>query len=423
DVAAIGITNQRETAILWDRRTGEPVCNAIVWQCRRTHPYCEEIKKRGLEPYIKENTGLLADAYFSATKIMWMLDHVPGVRERAEAGEILFGTVDTWLLWKLSGGRAHATDRTNASRTMLFNIKTLEWDERLLNELNIPRAILPEVKSSAEIYTTAQILGCEIPVAGIAGDQQSALFGQQCFSKGETKNTYGTGCFLLMNTGGEPCFSKNGLITTVAASAGAKTKYALEGSVFMGGAILQWLRDGLGIINSASESEACAIRAKNNGGVYIVPAFAGLGAPHWDMYARGAVFGLTRGVNKDHIVRAALESIAYQTKDVLDAMQADTGVTLKELKADGGASANNFLMQFQADILNAEVVCTDTAEATATGAAYLAGLGAGMWKDANGLKPHAVRRRFVPSIESAAKETLLNKWAKAVERSLQWETQ
>ena len=422
DVAAIGITNQRETTIMWDKRTGKPVYNAIVWQCRRTSAYCEDLKKRGLEHYIKKATGLVIDAYFSATKIMWILDNIPGVRERAEAGDILFGTVETWLIWNMSGGRVHVTDYTNASRTMFFNINTLTWDEKLLSEMNIPRAILPDVKSSCGICATANILGREIPIAGIAGDQQAALFGQQCFSRGDAKNTYGTGCFLLMNTGTEPIMSKNGLITTIAAGFGETVSYALEGSVFTGGAALQWLRDELNIISTAAESEQCALSVGDSAGVYMVPAFSGLGAPRWDMRARGALFGITRGANRNHIVRAALESIAYQTKDVLDAMQSDTGVELMELKADGGASANNFLMQFQSDILNKDVVCADTTEATALGAAYLAGLAAGVWKNTEELiSRRASERRFRPDMSSEQRDALLRGWLRAAERSLFWE--
>ena len=422
DVAAIGVTNQRETTIMWDKRTGKPVCNAIVWQCRRTVSYCEELTQRGLAPYIKEATGLVPDAYFSATKIMWILDNVPGVREKADAGEILFGTVDTWLIWNLSGGRAHVTDCTNASRTMLFNINTLSWDDRLLAEMNIPRAILPEVISSGEICATLNIFGRDIPVAGIAGDQQAALFGQQCFSRGDTKNTYGTGCFLLMNTGGKPVISGSGLVTTVAIALGGTVTYALEGSVFTGGAVVQWLRDELKIINSAGESEQCALSVGDSAGVYIVPAFSGLGAPRWDMRARGALFGITRGANRNHIIRAALESIAYQTKDVLDAMQADTGVELRELKADGGASANDFLMQFQSDILNKDVLRSETTEATALGAAYLAGLATGVWKDTGELTGRrTMERRFTPGMSPGSRDTLLRGWTRAVERSLNWE--
>ena len=422
DVAAIGITNQRETTIMWDKNTGKPVYNAIVWQCRRTYPYCEQLRKRGLEPYIKEATGLVIDAYFSATKIMWILDNIPGVRERAEAGDILFGTVDTWLIWNLSGRRVHVTDQTNASRTMLYNINTLQWDKRLLAELNIPEAILPAVKSSSEVYATVNMLGRDIPVSGIAGDQQAALFGQQCFSKGDAKNTYGTGCFLLMNTGDTPITSRNGLLTTIALSLGGEVRYALEGSVFTGGAVIQWLRDEMKVLDTAAQSELCANSVSDSAGVYIVPAFSGIGAPYWDMRARGAMFGITRGANRNHIVRAALESIAYQTKDVLDAMQADTGIRLAELNADGGASANNFLMQFQSDILNINVQCPETTEATALGAAYLAGLAVGVWENTEELRNHRrIARRFVPNMDAAQRESLLSGWIKAVERCLCWE--
>jgi len=421
-VAAIGITNQRETTIMWDRHTGKPVCNAIVWQCRRTYPYCEQLRARGLEPYIKGATGLVIDAYFSATKIMWILDNIPGVRERAQAGDILFGTVDTWLIWNLSGGRAHVTDNTNASRTMLFNINTLSWDEKLLAEFDIPHYILPEVRSSGEVCATASVLGKDIPIAGIAGDQQAALFGQQCFHKGDAKNTYGTGCFLLMNTGDKPVMSSNGLLTTVAIGPGGAVRYALEGSVFTGGAVLQWLRDELKLIDTAAQSELCANRVDDCAGVYIVPAFSGLGAPYWDMRARGAMFGITRGANRDHIVRAALESIAYQTKDVLDAMQEDTGEKLKELNVDGGASANSFLMQFQADILGINVVCPGTTEATALGAAYLAGLATGVWKDTEELiERRRIKRWFSPNISEEQRVKLLCGWTRAVERCLLWE--
>lgn len=420
-IAAIGITNQRETVIMWDRHTGKPVYNAIVWQCRRTYPYCEELKQRGLEPYIKESTGLVIDAYFSATKIMWILDNAPGVREKAKAGDILFGTVDTWLIWNLSGGKTHVTDCTNASRTMLFNINTLKWDDKLLKEMNIPREILPDVRSSSEVYAVANVLGRDIPISGIAGDQQAALFGQRCFYEGDTKNTYGTGCFLLTNTGEKPIYSKAGLLTTIAISLGDKIQYALEGSVFTGGAVIQWLRDELGILKTAEESEQYAWSVSDTAGVYIVPAFSGLGAPWWDMSARGAILGITRGANKSHIVRAALESIAYQTKDVLDAMQADEGFDIFELKADGGASANDFLMQFQADVLNRQVLRYSTTEATALGAAYLAGLATGVWKDIDELDEFQVEERwFTPGISASQREELLSGWKRAVERSLKW---
>jgi len=420
NIAAIGITNQRETTILWDKHTGKPVYNAIVWQCRRTATICEELIKHGLAEYINETTGLMVDAYFSATKIMWILDNVPGVRKKAEAGEILFGTVDTWLIWNLSGGKVHVTDYTNASRTMLFNINTLTWDEKLLNEFNIPRAILPEVKSSGGIKATTNILGKDIPIAGIAGDQQAALFGQRCFNAGDVKNTYGTGCFLLMNTGDKLVRSKNGLITTIAAGLELqKPQYALEGSIFTAGAVIQWLRDELKIIENAAESETLALEVEDNAGVYIIPAFSGLGAPYWDMHARGTIFGITRGTNRAHIVRAALESIAYQTKDILDAMQEDTGIGINELNVDGGAGANNFLMQFQADILGKTVSRPGTTEATALGAAYLAGLSVGVWKNTDELKSHSEKgTKFAPRISSEERERLYRGYKEAIKRTL-----
>ncbi|MCL1913550.1 MAG: glycerol kinase GlpK [Eubacteriaceae bacterium] len=422
DIAAIGITNQRETTIVWDRHTGLPVYNAIVWQCRRTSSYCEDILAKGLGPYIKQATGLVVDAYFSATKIMWILDNVPMAREKAENGDLLFGTVDTWLAWKLSGGNTHVTDYTNASRTMLYNIDKLCWDEKLLAEFKIPACMLPEVKTSSETYCATSVLGCVIPVAGIAGDQQAALFGQCCFDKGEAKNTYGTGCFLLANTGNKHVVSNNGLITTIAASFGGDVQYALEGSVFVAGAVIQWLRDELKIIPSAAASEQYAISAGSNGGVYIVPAFSGLGAPYWDMYARGAILGITRGTNQHHFARAALESIAYQTKDVLGAMAADMGSNLSQLKVDGGASSNNFLMQFQADILDIEILRPMNTEATALGAAYLAGLAIGFWKDTNELKQgFRVEKLFSPSMGEQQRIVLLDGWQRAVERSRGWE--
>ncbi|MCL2226144.1 MAG: glycerol kinase GlpK [Oscillospiraceae bacterium] len=421
EFAAIGIANQRETTIMWDKATGKPVYNAIVWQCRRTSHYCEDLKKRGLEAYIKKTTGLVIDAYFSATKIMWILDNVPGARKRADAGEILFGTVDTWLVWNLSGGRAHVTDCTNASRTMLFDIHAQQWDEKLLNELNIPRSILPEVRSSSEMCAIANVLGKDIPISGLAGDQQAALFGQACFAEGDAKNTYGTGCFLLMNTGDRPINSRSGLITTIAISRGGKVQYALEGSVFSAGSVIKWLRDELNMIKTAEESEKCAQSVKDSAGVYIVPAFSGLGAPWWDMQARGAMFGITDGANKNHIIRAALESIAFQTKDVLDAMQADIGFDIMTLKADGGASANNFLMQFQADILNRDVMRAETTEATALGAARLAGLAVGMWEDIEELCDLRCKDRlFKPSMGTQQRGNLLNGWKSAVGRSLGW---
>ena len=422
EVAAIGITNQRGTTILWDRKTGRPVYNAIVWQCRRTADICEDLKKQGLEEYIRENTGLLIDAYFSGTKIKWILDHVEGLRERAERGEILFGTVDTWLIWKLTGGEVHVTDYTNASRTMIYNIKTLDWDDTILKALDIPRCMLPQVCNSSEVYGTVNIGGVNIPIAGIAGDQQAALFGQTCFQKGEAKNTYGTGCFLLMNTGEEMYLSQNGLLTTIAIGLGGKVQYALEGSVFVGGAVIQWLRDELRFLGDAKDSEYFATQVEDNGGVYLVPAFTGLGAPHWDMYARGAIFGLTRGAGRNHIIRAALEAIAYQTKDVLDAMVADTGIDLRELKVDGGASANNFLMQFQADILGRSIRRPMIRETTALGAAYLAGLAVGFWKDLGDIKNQwTLDKIYSPQMEGTQREKLLKGWKKAVSRAKNWE--
>ena len=370
EIAAVGITNQRETTIVWDKNTGEPIYNAIVWQCRRTADICEELKSQGLEDYINDTTGLKIDAYFSGTKIKWILDNVEGAREKAKRGELLFGTVDTWLVWKLTDGKAHITDRTNASRTMLYDINKLCWDKKLLEILDIPESMLPEVCSSGEVYGSVNVLGREIPIAGIAGDQQAALFGQKCFMPGDVKNTYGTGCFLLMNTGETPYRSKNGLLTTIAATVkDERVHYALEGSVFVGGAVIQWVRDELGLIATSRESEECALKVSDSAGVYIVPAFAGLGAPYWDMYARGTICGLTRGSNKNHIVRAALESIAYQSDDLICAMRADTQIDIGNIRADGGAAANNFLMQFQSDISGIDVTCPDCGEATALGAA------------------------------------------------------
>ena len=384
EIAAIGITNQRETTIVWDKNTGEPVYNAIVWQCRRTAGIVEELKKdEEFVEYVKDNTGLLLDAYFSGTKIKWILDNVEGAREKADKGELLFGTVDTWLVWKLTNGKVHVTDYTNASRTMLYNIKDLKWDEKILNKLNIPKSLLPEVKNSSEVYGYANLGGTggvRVPIAGMAGDQQCALFGQTCFDEGSVKNTYGTGCFLLMNTGEKMIRSKNGLLTTIAVGIDGKVQYALEGSVFVGGAVIQWIRDELKLVNDAADTEYFAKKVKDNGGVYIVPAFTGLGAPHWDMYARGAIFGLTRGANRNHIIRAALEAIAYQSRDLIDAMQEDSGCKLTSIKVDGGASRNNLLMQFQADITGSEVVRPIITETTALGAAYLAGLAVGFWK-------------------------------------------
>ena len=415
EIAAVGVTNQRETTVLWEKSTGKPIYNAIVWQCRRTADLCEDLKARGYEEYIRKTTGLPIDAYFSGTKIKWILDNVEGAREKAEKGDLLFGTVDTWLIWKLSGGRIHVTDYTNASRTMLFDIHKLCWDKKLLEILDIPESILPEVKKSSEIYGGINILGENIAVSGIAGDQQAALFGQRCFSKGDTKNTYGTGCFLLMNTGKKAVDSKHGLITTIAATDEDKPDYALEGSVFVGGAVIQWLRDELKLITTAAESEECAKAVENSGGVYIVPAFAGLGAPYWDMYARGTITGLTRGSNKNHIVRAALESIAYQSEDLINAMRLDSGLELAFIRADGGAANNSFLMQFQADISATKIIKPQCAEATALGAAYLAGLAVGFWKDKSEiLKIPSNQTEYVPSIANSRRKELLMGWGKAI---------
>ncbi|WP_024615589.1 glycerol kinase GlpK [Clostridium sp. Ade.TY] len=425
DVAAIGITNQRETTIIWDKNTGEPIYNAIVWQCRRTASICDSLEQIGMKDYIKESTGLILDAYFSGTKIKWILDNVEGAREKAEKGDLLFGTVDTWLVWKLTNGKAHITDYTNASRTMLFNINTLQWDEKILKELNIPKSILPEVKNSSEIYGYTNLGGkggVRVPISGIAGDQQAALFGQACFTKGSAKNTYGTGCFLLMNTGEEKVESKNGLLTTIAIGLNGKVQYALEGSVFVGGAVIQWIRDELMLVSDAQDTEYFAKKVKDNGGVYVVPAFVGLGAPHWDMYARGAIFGLTRGSNRNHIIRAALESIAYQSKDVLNAMEEDAGIKIDVLKVDGGASKNDFLMQFQADILETEVTRPIITETTALGAAYLAGLAVGFWKDKEEIaKSWYASENFKPKSEKEQIEKLYLGWKKAVKRVSGWE--
>lgn len=421
EIAAIGITNQRETAIVWDRRTGKPVYNAIVWQCRRTADIVEQIRADGLTDYIQQATGLIPDAYFSATKIKWILDHVEGARELAQQGHLLCGTVDTWLVWKLTEGRVFATDHTNASRTMLYNIRSLQWDSRLCQYFGIPLSMLPEVKSSSADYGSVSILGRQIPICGIAGDQQAALFGQACFRAGDVKNTYGTGCFLLMNTGNRFITSQNGLLTTIAASAGGPVQYALEGSVFVGGALIQWLRDELRLISDASDSEYFARKAGSNNGVYIVPAFTGLGAPYWDMYARGSIFGLTRGTNRNHIIRAALEAIAYQTMDVIGAMEQDTGLTIHRLKVDGGASKNNFLMQFQADIIGATVQRAQVMETTALGAAYLAGLYAGVWESTEDIiRSWSMDREYVPSMEQEEKAHLSAKWHKAVQMCAGW---
>jgi glycerol kinase len=425
DIASIGITNQRETTILWNKLTGEPVYNAIVWQCRRTSDMIQNIKASGLDRVIKEHTGLIPDAYFSATKIKWIFDNVEGVKEEAEKGNILFGTVDTWLIWKLTGGKVFATDYTNASRTMLFDIKRLIWDEEILNALDIPMSILPEVKPSSHIFglTEKGLLGGKITIGGVAGDQQAALFGQGCYEKGEVKNTYGTGCFLLMNTGDTPITSDNGLLTTIAASSEkGKVQYALEGSVFVAGAAIQWLRDELQIIRAAAETEEAALSVKDTNGVYVVPAFSGLGAPYWDQYARGTIVGMTRGFNKNHLIRATLESIAYQNYAVLKAMEQDAGVEIKRLKADGGASSNNFLMKFQADILGIEVIRPSYVETTALGAAYLAGLAAGFWKDREEIKSNGIAPEiFSPDMEETIRANKLQGWNKAVKRSFEWE--
>ena len=423
DIAAIGITNQRETTIVWDKAIGEPVHHAIVWQCRRTSEYCDELRARGLTARFREKTGLVLDAYFSATKLHWLLENVPGVRERAAKGELLFGTVETWLIWKLTGGRAHVTDYSNASRTMLFNINTLDWDEEILAELNIPRSMLPKPLPSSGLFgtTDTSLLGGEIPITGAAGDQQAALFGQTCFQPGEAKNTYGTGCFLLMNTGEKPVFSQNGLVTTIAWGLGEKVTYALEGSIFVAGAAIQWLRDEMKLIANAAESEAVAQEVADTNGCYVVPAFTGLGAPYWDQYARGAIVGLTRGCNRAHIVRATLDSLTYQTYDVLNAMRADSGIALASLKVDGGASANNYLMQTQADVIGAPVLRPTCVESTAMGAAYLAGLAVGFWRDqAEIRKIWAVDRTFEPQLDAKSRDARLHGWHRAVQRAFDW---
>ncbi len=421
DIAAIGITNQRETTIVWDRHTGKPVYNAIVWQCRRTAPICEQLCYDGYKDYIRETTGLVVDAYFSGSKIKWILDNVPGARERAEAGDLLFGTVDTWLLWKLTEGRVHATDYTNASRTMLFDIHKLDWDEKLLNALDIPKSLLPKVYKSAHHYGICNLCGADIPIGGMAGDQQAALFGQTCFEKGEGKNTYGTGCFLLCNTGSEAVDSKNGLVTTLAAT-DDEVQYVLEGSVFIGGAVMQWLRDEMKMITTAAEAGQIAASVSDNGGVYLVPAFAGLGAPHWDMYARGTIVGLTRGSGRAHIVRAAEECIAYQSMELLDAINADLGAPMSSLRADGGASRDKFLMQFQADVLNIPVVLPQNKETTALGAAFLAGLTVGVYADKQDIKRRvAPAEVYNPQMDSDTRNALKKGWYRAVQRALAWE--
>ena len=416
-IAAIGITNQRETTIVWDKKTGEPVYNAIVWQCRRTSGYCDDLKEKGLSGIIRQKTGLVIDAYFSATKIKWILDNVPGARRRAENGELLFGTVDTWLIWKLTKGRAHVTDYSNASRTMMYNINDLKWDEDILKELDIPSSMLPEVHASSEIYGMADssFFGGSIPVASAAGDQQAALFGQACFNKGDVKNTYGTGCFLLMNTGDKPVFSENGLVTTIAWGLDGKINYALEGSIFIAGAVIQWLRDEMRLIDCAADSEAMAQKVPDTNGCYVVPAFTGLGAPYWNQYARGMVTGLVRGTNRYHIIRAALESIACQANDVLQAMKADSGIDIPALKADGGASANNFLMQAQSDIINLPVICPGCIESTAAGAAGLAGLATGYWESLDEISGSLeTGRAFYPVITEEERKKKLEGWKRAV---------
>lgn len=422
EIAAIGITNQRETTIVWDRNTGRPIYNAIVWQCRRTAPLCEHLKEdRDLSAYIQEHTGLLIDAYFSATKLKWILDHVEGAREKAENGDLLFGTVDSWLVWKLTGGAAHVTDYTNASRTMLYDIQNLCWDPRICSTLDIPMEMLPKVCSSSQIYGTVNLQGVEVPIAGIAGDQQAALFGQTCFAPGQAKNTYGTGCFLLMNTGDRLCRSQNGLLSTIAIGLDHTVQYALEGSVFVGGAVIQWIRDELRLISESRDAEYYASKVQDTGGVYLVPAFTGLGAPHWDMYARGALVGLTRGTTRDHIIRAAQESIAYQSYDLVQAMEKDTGISLSVLNADGGASRDRFLMQFQADILHKPVLRPVIRETTALGAAYLAGLAVGVWKSLDEIQAmHTLEQRYNPQMDEIHRTRLLRGWHKAVGRSLHW---
>ena len=424
EVAAMGIANQRETTVVWDKSTGRPIYNAIVWQCRRTAPIVDELERRGLNEYIQETTGLVSDPYFSGTKLRWILDNVEGAQKKAEEGELLFGTIDTWLVWNLTRGKVHVTDYSNASRTMLFNIHTLDWDDGLLKELNIPRTMLPEPRPSSEVYGVTDPYtfgGAEIPIAGIAGDQQAALFGQTCYSEGMTKSTYGTGCFMLMNTGEKPVKSQNGLLTTIAWGIDGKVDYALEGSIFIGGALIQWLRDELRLIVDASDTEYFASKVDDTGGVYIVPAFAGLGAPYWDMHARGTIVGLTRGTNRNHIIRASLEAIAYQTRDVLEAMQEDSGLDLRELRVDGGASANNFLLQFQSDLLGVPVYRPKIIETTALGVAYLAGLAVGFWDGRNEIANEwEADRQFTSRMDEDLRENLYRGWKKAVGRSLNW---
>ncbi len=426
EIAGIGITNQRETSVVWDKATGEPIYNAIVWQCRRTSAYCDELKARGLTEIFRQKTGLVIDAYFSATKLRWLLEEIPGARARAERGELLFGTVETWLLWKLTGGKVHITDYSNASRTMLFNINTLQWDEEILRELNIPRGMLPEPRPSSAVYaeTEPTLLGGAIPICGAAGDQQAALFGQTCFRPGEAKNTYGTGCFLLMNTGERPVFSRNGLVTTVAWGLDGHVNYALEGSIFVAGAAIQWLRDEMKLIESAQDSEYMAQKVRDTNGCYVVPAFTGLGAPHWNQYARGTIVGLTRGCNKYHLIRATLDSICYQVDEVLAAMRADSGIALEALKVDGGASANNYLMQTQADVIGAPVVRPTCVESTALGAAFLAGLAVGFWRDLDEIRRYyAADRTFLPTISEQERAERLDDWKRAVRCACSWTEQ
>ncbi|MFV0504794.1 MAG: glycerol kinase GlpK [Lachnospirales bacterium] len=423
EIAAIGITNQRETTVVWDKNTGKPVYNAIVWQCRRTSNYCDTLKAKGFDVKIKEKTGLIIDAYFSGTKVKWILDNVEGAREKAEKGDLLFGTIDTWLVWNLTKGQVYVTDYTNASRTMLFNIRTLEWDDEILAELSIPKSMLPEVKPSSHLFghTDKNLLGARIPIAGIAGDQQSALFGQCCYEKGMVKNTYGTGCFILMNTGEKAVESKNGLLTTIAWGVDGKVEYALEGSVFVAGAAIQWLRDGLRMIDQAPFSEQYAKKVEDSNGVYIVPAFTGLGAPYWDQYARGTIVGITRGVEKEHFIRATLESLAYQSNDVIKAMVLDSGVDVKELRVDGGASDNDFLMQFQADIMDVDVCRPTIIESTALGAIYLAGLAIGYYKSKDEIKEKvSISKVFKPEITKEKREALVKEWNRAVRCALAW---
>jgi glycerol kinase len=424
EIGGVGITNQRETTVVWDKETGEPIYNAIVWQCRRTASICDELKSRGLEPYVKENTGLVIDAYFSGTKINWILDNVDGAREKAEKGKLLFGTIDTWLIWNLTDRKVHVTDYSNASRTMVFNIKSLDWDKKLLEELKIPEIILPKVKNSSEIYgnTGSKLFrNASIPISGIAGDQQAALFGQCCYTKGTVKNTYGTGCFMLMNTGSELIHSTKGLLSTIAWGIDGKITYALEGSIFIAGAAVQWLRDEMRLIDKSEDSEYFAQKIDDNEGVYFVPAFSGLGAPHWDMYARGTIVGLTRSTNKNHIIRAALESIAYQTKDVVDTMTEESGIDLKILKVDGGATNNRFLMQFQADILNKEIERPQVYETTALGAAYLAGLAVGFWESFDEIvKINTINSKYTPSMSEKKSKNYYQNWKRALEKSKAW---